>query len=89
MHQGIAHFECSALNIARTVHPVIIGGSGRRRTYVHMDIGAMGVINQTVIDDIRALMETDFRLRVNSEMETVELVNALPHQLHHRGQEPT
>ena len=52
-----------------------------------MDVGTVRVIDQPMVDDTRTLLKTHSRLRMDAKVEAIEIVNALSHPFHHRGQE--
>ena len=72
MDQGIAHAERCGLDVARAVHPVRIRGSGGRRPDVNVDVGAVRMVDQPVIKDVRALLEADIGLWMDTEMQALK-----------------
>jgi hypothetical protein len=52
-----------------------------------MNVGAMGMIDQTSIKNVWTLMFADGRLRMDAEMQAIEVVDAIPETVIHRSQE--
>jgi hypothetical protein len=52
-----------------------------------MNVGAMGMIDQTSIKNVWALMFPDSCLRMDAEMQAIEVVDAIPETVIHRSQE--
>ena len=52
-----------------------------------MNVGAMGMIDQPSIKNVGALMFADSRLRMDAEMQTIKVVDAITETFVHRNQE--
>ncbi len=51
-----------------------------------VNVGAMGMIDQTSIKNVWALMFPDSCLRMDAEMQTIEIIDSIPETFIHRRQ---
>lgn len=89
MNQGITDTERSRPDITRAMHPVRINISGRRRSNVNVNVGTVTMLDQTAVQDIGTLVRCNRCLRMDTEMQVLEVVNPVTQTLMHRRQEAT
>jgi len=64
-------------HVAGDMRPVGMAGRGFRRANVHMQIGAVRVLDQSSVEDGGTLVGGDLRLRMDAEVECVKVVDAI------------
>lgn len=84
MDKGIAHSEGSSAYIASDMHPVGIVASSLRCSNVDMNVRAVRMIDEPAIYNILTLMRRDGRMWMNAEVQSAEVVYAIPKTLLHR-----
>ena len=87
VNDGIAHAESRRPDVACAVHPVRIGGRGRGRPNVDVNVGAVSMLNHTAIKNVRALVHSDICLRMDTKMQTIEVIDAVAQTFRHGGKE--
>ena len=89
VNHGVTHPKRRGPDVTRAMHPVRVGGRGGRSPNVDVNVGAVGMFNQTAIEEVRALVHSNIRLRMDTKVQTVEVVDAIAQTLSHRSQEST
>jgi len=88
MDKGVSNAKGGRSDVASAVGPVGIVVSGRRGPHMNMDVAAVAVFDEAAIKGVWALVRTDIGLRVNTEVQALEIVNPVTHPVHHGSEEP-
>jgi len=83
MDKGVPDAECGCADVTRAVHPARVFLRGRGSTDVHVDVGAVCMLDHAPVEKVGALVRSYLGLGVYSKMEAIEAVNILAQAVHH------
>ena len=88
LDHGISDPERGGPDVPGAVNPVGIVLRGRRRSDVRMQVAGVGVLDQPAIQHVGTLVRLDLGVRVDSEVQPVEVVDGIAHPGAHLVEEP-